>query len=126
MTKSAVTVLFAEEDYFLGEIYRKKLEEVGYKVTLVQSGDACIREVEKKTPRIVVLDLLLPQIDGFQVLELLKKNTKTSHIPVIVLTHLGQKEDVKKALSLGAHEYILKSHARPDDLIAKIQEILRV
>ncbi len=125
MNKSPVHVLLAEEDIFLGEIYKKKLEALGYKVTQVQNGEACIKEVEKKVPRIVVLDLLLPKLDGFAVLDILKKGSKTKHIPVIVFTHLGQKEDVKKALQLGAHGYILKHHTKPEDLIHKIEEILK-
>jgi len=124
MSKAPAHILMAEEDAFLGEIYKKRLEDVGYKVTLVHNGDACIREVEKKTPRLVILDILLPKLDGFRVLEVLKTSSKTKHIPVVVLTHLGQKEDVKKALHLGAHEYMLKAHVKPDDLLAKIQEIL--
>lgn len=124
MSKLPATIVFAEEDNFLGEIYKKRLEEVGYKVILVRNGEACIREVEKKIPRIVVLDVLLPQLDGFRVLEMMKKGMKTKHIPVIVLTHLGQKEDVKRAHELGTHAYILKSHTKPNDLISKIQEIL--
>lgn len=126
MNKHPATIVFAEEDSFLGEIYKKKLEGAGYKVILVRNGEACLREVEKKVPRIVVMDVLLPQVDGFRVLETMKKNAKTKHIPVIILTHLGQKEDVKKAHDLGAHDYILKSHTKPDDLIAKIQEILTI
>ncbi len=114
----------AEEDIFLGQIYKKKLEESGYKVKVVQSGEACIREVEKKFPRLVILDLLLSNMDGFRVLEALKKNSKTESIPVLIFTHLGQKEDVKKALHLGAREYVIKSQVKPDDLLAKIQQIL--
>jgi len=124
MSKAQPHILIAEEDAFLGEIYKKRLEEAGYKVTLVNNGDACIREVEKKTPRLVILDILLPKLDGFSVIDVLKKNLKTKHIPLIVFTHLGQKEDVKRALHLGAHEYILKSHVKPEDLLLKIQGIL--
>lgn len=123
--KSHPHILIAEEDPFLGKIYKKKLEESGYKVTVVDNGESCIREVEKKIPRLVVMDILLPRVDGFQVIEMLKSNPKTAHIPVVVFTHLGQKEDVKKALSLGASTYLLKSHGKPDDLLAKIQEILQ-
>lgn len=125
MTHSVIHILLAEEDKFLGEIYKKKLENVGYKVTLVANGAACVKEVEKKIPRIVILDLLIPKLDGFNVLDVLKKNPKTKHIPIIIFTHLGQKEDVKKALHLGAHDYILKHHAKPEDLIEKIQQILK-
>ena len=100
------------------------MEEFGYKVTIVDNGESCIREVQKKNPRLLVMDILLPRVDGFQVIETIKKNTKTEHIPIVVFTHLGQKEDVKKALSLGASTYLLKSHGKPEDLLAKIQEML--
>jgi CheY-like chemotaxis protein len=122
--KTQPHILIAEEDAFLGKIYKKKLEEFGYKVTIVDNGESCIREVQKKNPRLLVMDILLPRVDGFQVIETIKKNTKTEHIPIVVFTHLGQKEDVKKALSLGASTYLLKSHGKPEDLLAKIQEML--
>lgn len=114
----------AEEDIFLGEIYKKRLEEAGYKIKVVQSGEACLREVEKKFPRLVILDLLLSNPDGFRVLDTLKRNSKTESIPVLIFTHLGQKQDVQKALQLGASGYLLKSQVQPEDLLAKIQEIL--
>lgn len=125
MIKNPVSIVLAEEDKFLADIYKKKMELAGYKVTWVGNGEAALKEVEKKSPRLVILDVLLPKLDGFQVLETLKNASKTKHIPVIIFTHLGQKEDVVRALHLGAHDYILKPHTRPDDLIAKIEDILR-
>ena len=117
--------MLAEEDTFLGEIYKKKMETAGYKVTLVKNGEACVKEAQKKIPRIVILDVLLPKLDGFTAIDMLKKNSKTKHIPILVLTHLGQKEDIVRALHLGAHDYILKSHIRPEDLLRKIEDILK-
>ncbi len=125
MIKSIVHILLAEEDTFLGEIYKKKMETAGYKVTLVKNGEACVKEAQKKIPRIVILDVLLPKLDGFTAIDMLKKNSKTKHIPILVLTHLGQKEDIVRALHLGAHDYILKSHIRPEDLLRKIEDILK-
>jgi len=75
-------------------------------------------------PDIILLDLLLPKKDGFQVLEEIKKNPKSSKIPVILLTNLGQKEDVDKGFKLGANDYLVKAHFMPSEVVEKIKELI--
>lgn len=125
MKRMKKCVLLAENDRFLADIYRKKFEQEEYKVLLVQNGESCIKEAEKKLPDIIILDVLLSGIDGFSVIEHLKKNLKTKDIPIIIFTQIAQKEDVKRGLKLGV-EYILKAHVKPDDILKKVEEILNI
>lgn len=118
-------VLLAENDQFLADIYRKKFEQEDYKVLIVQNGVSCIKEAEKKLPDIIILDVLLPGLDGFSVVEHLKKTAKTKEIPIIIFTQIAQKEDVKRGFLLGV-EYILKSHVKPDDILRRVDDILNI
>lgn len=119
-------VLLIEADQFLAGIYKKKFEMEGFKVHTAEDGIAGLEAVEKKHPSIILLDILLPKLDGFSVLEELKKNHKTQHIPVIFLTNLGQKQDVQKAFQLGADDYLIKTHFKPSELVDKVKHLLEL
>ncbi len=118
------SVLLVEDDAFLARIYAQKFEEASYDVHLVGTGEDGLKMAGRDKPSIIVLDILLPGIDGFEVLEKLKQDPATQGIPVVVLSNLGQKEDVDKATSLGAVGYLIKAHALPQDLLHKANEVL--
>lgn len=125
MEKNSIHVLLVEDDVFLAGIYQKKFEMEGYKVTLVDNGDKVIPEVKKKTPDIILLDVLLPKRDGFSVLSLLKEDDGLKKIPVIMLTNLGQKDDVEKGLAAGAADYLIKAHFKPSEIVDKVRKVLQ-
>mgnify|MGYP001573916814 FL=1 len=81
-------------------------------------------EVKKKHPDVVLLDILLPKLDGFTVLEQLKADSTVKDIPVILLTNLGQKDDVEKGLQMGAADYLIKAHFKPSETVAKVRKVL--
>ncbi|MCF6276605.1 MAG: response regulator [Candidatus Magasanikbacteria bacterium] len=118
-------VLLAEEDVHLADIYTKFLKESGFKVITEKNGETVLEVVKKRKPDIIILETVLSNMDGFSVLEILKLGRTTRSIPVILLTSIGQKEDVERALSLGAVEYLLKPHTKPEDLVRKINKILK-
>ena len=124
MVERKISVLLAEDDTFLADIYKKKFEMEGMKVNVCDNGEKCLTEAQKKKPDIIILDILLPKLDGFTALERLKKNPDTKAIPVLLLTNLGQKEDVKKGLSLGAVDYLIKAHFKPSEIVDKIRKVL--
>lgn len=121
-----IHVLLVEDDVFLSSIYQKKFEMEGYKVSLADNGEKALVEVKKKKPDIVMLDILLPKLDGFAVLEKLKADSEVKDIPVILLTNLGQKDDVEKGLQMGAADYLIKAHFKPSEVVDKIKQVLHL
>jgi len=119
-------VLLVEDDVFLSGIYQKKFEMEGFKVSLADNGEKALVEVKKKKPDIVMLDILLPKLDGFAVLGKLKADSETKDIPVILLTNLGQKDDVEKGLQMGAVDYLIKAHFKPSEVVDKIKKVLQL
>ncbi len=121
-----IHVLLVEDDVFLSGIYQKKFEMEGYKVSLADNGEKALVEVKKKKPDIVMLDILLPKLDGFAVLSKIKSDSETKDIPVILLTNLGQKDDVQKGLEMGAADYLIKAHFKPSEVVDKIKQVLHL
>lgn len=119
-------VLLVEDDVFLSGIYQKKFEMEGYKVTSVDNGEKVLPEAKKKMPDIIMLDILLPKMDGFTVLSKLKEDEQVKNIPVILLTNLGQKDDVEKGLQMGAVDYLIKAHFKPSEVVDKIKSVLHL
>lgn len=126
MATKAVHILLVEDDVFLASIYKTKFEMEGFKVSVADNGEDGLADVKKKKPDIILLDILLPRLDGFSVLAELKQNKATAAIPVILLTNLGQKEDVHKGLELGAADYLIKAHFRPSETVDKVKRVLNL
>ncbi len=124
MAEKNIHVLLVEDDTFLANIYKTKFEMEKFKITAVENGEAGLLEAKKKKPDIILLDVLLPKMDGFTVLEKLKADPETKDIPVIMLTNLGQKDDVDKGFELGAVDYLIKAHFKPSETVEKVQKVL--
>ena len=125
-TAEKINVLIVEDDSFLANIYKTKFEMEGFSVTLSEDGDIAMNDIKKKKPDVVLLDILLPKKDGFTVLKELKESKQFAHIPVILLTNLGQRDDVEKGLALGAADYLIKAHFKPSETVNKVKEILHI
>ncbi len=122
-----ITVLLIEDDPMLTELYQTKLEMDGYDVHVVTDGEAGISTAQRVVPQLILLDIMLPKLNGFEVLKSLKQDPNTASIPVIVVTNLGGSKadtDKKLALSLGAEEFLVKTFHLPDDIVGKIQAVL--
>lgn len=118
------TILLVEDDPFLSDIYSTKLERVGYDVENAWDGQAVFKVLQQVTPDLILLDVVLPKMDGFEVLTKLKSDPETAKIPVIMLTNLGQKEDIERGFNLGAVDYLIKANFIPSEIIDKIQLFL--
>ena len=118
-------ILVVEDDKFLRELITQKLSREGYDVVGAVDGEEGVVKAKKDQPNLILLDLILPGIDGFEVLSQIKKDPETSEIPVVILSNLGQKEDVDKGKSLGAIDFLIKAHFTPSEIIEKIEEILK-
>jgi DNA-binding response OmpR family regulator len=121
----AKKILIIEDDKFLRELIAKKLVKEDYDICEAVDGEEGIKKVKEEKPDLVLLDLILPGIDGFEVLSRTKEDPALSQIPVIILSNLGQKEDVERGLGLGAVDYLIKAHFTPGEIIEKIRAILK-
>jgi len=117
------TILIADDDPLLVKLITYKLEALGHAVLTAGDGETALEMVQTVHPDLVVLDGMMPGIDGLQVLQRLKKDAATNGIPVVMLTARRQEKDVISALSLGARDYLVKPFI-PDELIARIKAIL--
>ena len=124
--KKMMPILLVEDDAFLANIYKTKFAMEGFSVTVAENGEDGLSAAKKKLPAIILLDILLPKMDGFRVLKKLKAEAATKDIPVILLTNLGQKDDVDKGLELGAADYLIKAHFKPSETVAKVKKVLGI
>lgn len=118
-------LLLIEDDTFLAGMYVTKLTMENFQVDLANDGKAGLEKAKKIKPDLILLDVLLPKMNGFDVLKSLKDDPATKDIPVVLLTNLGQKTDVVKGLELGAVDYMIKAHFMPSEVVAKIKDILK-
>jgi len=124
MTES-ISILLVEDDSFISGMYQTKLAGLGYKVELQEDGEAAADRLKQDPlPDLVLLDVVLPKKDGFEILEALRADARTKKLPVILLTNLGQKPDVERGISLGADDYIIKAHYTPSEVVEKIKAVL--
>lgn len=119
-------VLIIEDDKFLRELAAQKLEKEGFSVAGATNGQEGIDLLEKERPNVIILDLILPGIDGFEVLKKVRTESNFKNIPIIILSNLGQEEDIQKAKSLGATDYLIKAHFSFGEIIKKINEVVGV
>ena len=122
--ESKKLVIIAEDDKYYGNIYKTILAKEGYRVEVVGNGEQAMAAIRKEKPTLLLLDLVMPVKDGFQVLKDLKANPALQSIKVVVLSNLGQEEDIKKAKELGASEYLVKSDLSMNEMMGKIKEHL--
>lgn len=118
-------ILIVEDDKFLRDLITQKLQKEGFTTFEAIDGEEGLKIAKGKLPDIILLDLILPGLDGFEVLRQVKSDSSTAQIPVIVLSNLGQKEDMDRALSGGAEAFMVKAHFTPGEIIAKIKSILK-
>jgi CheY-like chemotaxis protein len=117
-------ILIIEDDGFLASIYAQKLDVEGFDVVFATNGEDGLKLAEKDHPDLILLDLLMPKMDGFEFLEKAKGDAGLKDIPVLVLTNLGQREDVERCLKLGAAGYVIKAHSLPQETVKRVKEIL--
>ena len=118
-------ILIIEDDDFFRELIRKKLlSNKNFEIIEAIDGEKGIEAMKEKKPDLVLLDLLLPNVDGFEVLSRAKGDSDISKIPIIILSNLGQQEDIEKALKLGANDYLIKSQFDINQIVDKIISIV--
>ncbi len=124
MPTKKVKVLIVEDEESLAQMYAAKFKREGFTVAVAPDGVSGLELARKEKPEIILLDIILPQKDGFMVLKELKEDNKTKGIPVIMLTNLGQDEDISRGKKLGADDYLVKASLTPTQLVDKVKDFL--
>ena len=120
------TIMIVEDDSFVMDIYQTKLSLEGFEVVGANDGKEALKKLEDPqcNPDLILLDILMPYVDGMEVLKKIKEQDRLKSIPVILLTNLSQKEEVAQGLGLGASDYLIKSHFTPSEVLEKIKMYL--
>lgn len=118
-------ILLIEDDTFLSGLYTTKFNMEGWEVFAATDGERGLQLAKEKKPDLILLDIILPVKDGFDVLRELKKDENIKATPVILLTNLSQKEDVNKGLQNGAVDYLIKAHFMPSEVVEKVKKYIK-
>jgi DNA-binding response OmpR family regulator len=118
-------ILIVEDDKFVRELISQKLTEEKFEVSSAKDGEDGVVKIESEKPDLILLDLILPGIDGFEVISRVRKNPNTESIPIVILSNLGEKNDVDRGIKLGANDYMIKAHFTPKEIVEKVRSILK-
>ena len=121
---SQYKILFVEDEEALLEMYRMKLDAEGFEVYVALNGEIGLMIAQKCCPHLILLDIIMPKVDGFQMLKRLKSTRITKGIPVIIFSNLSQQEEIKKGFKLGAEDFIVKTSVTPSLLCERIKSFL--
>lgn len=120
-----MNILVIEDDKFLTDLIAQKLSREKFEVRVAVDAKDGLKAIEEKRPDLILLDLILPGLDGFEFISLLKKNAQIGSIPVIVLSNLSGKEDIERAMALGAADFIIKAEFSLSGIVDKIRDIFQ-
>lgn len=116
--------MIVEDDSFVMDIYQTKLSQEGHSVIEATNGVEAMKKLETEKPELILLDIVMPYMDGIEVLKKIKEKDDLKKIPIILLTNLSQKEEINAGLGLGASDYLIKSHFTPSEVMEKIKVVL--
>ncbi len=119
-------VVLVEDEKMLADMYATKFSMEGFETSKAYDGAAGLALAKRVKPDIILLDVIMPKLDGFAVLKELKDDVNVKDIPVILLTNLGQDEDIKKGKQLGAADYFVKANHTPAEVVTKIRQVLKI
>lgn len=124
MAESGKSVLLVDDDLALREMYSERLKAEGFVVEMAQDGEEALKKAGDVNPNIILLDIMMPKLNGLDVLKRLKENEATKAIPVIVLTALIQDREKFEGMTRGAADYLVKSETMPGEVVSKINRVL--
>ncbi len=125
MIESQKKVLVVEDDIQISKVYEIKLAKEGILTVHANNGEDAMKLLSEEKPDLIILDLMIPKKDGFWVLSEIKENNKYLGIPVLVISNLGQKDDMVRAMDLGATEYLIKVDHQIQEIVDKIKEYFK-
>lgn len=119
-------VLVVEDDTFLADVHKNKMAKEGFEVVIVSNGQEALKFLEKRKPDIILLDLIMPIMDGFETLKNIKENPKTKDIKVVILSNLSQEEDKQRLIDMGVSDYIVKANVSFREIVEKVKMYLEI
>lgn len=125
MSKKKIKVLLVEDEQMIVQMYKIRMEDEGWEVFNTDRGSEAIKLAKSEKPDIILLDIILPETDGFSILKELRSEASTKKIPVMMLTNLGQESDQNKGKEMGVNGYFIKSQHTPRDVITKIENLIK-
>lgn len=117
-------ILLVEDDPMLQDIYLTKFKEKGFDVSLASDGEKVIPQLKRSMPDLMLLDIVLPLKDGWEVLKEVRKNAKWNGVKIVVLSNIGEASDVEKGFAMGANLYLIKAHFTPSQVVQEINQLL--
>jgi len=122
MNKKKIKILLVEDDIFISEMYNVKLSSSGFDVDMAEDGEEALKKIASDDYDVVLLDIIIPKMNGWEVLEKIKHDKKERGYKIIMLTNVDDQEDIKKAIENGADDYLIKSLFTPGEVVQKIQK----
>ena len=119
------SILLVEDDPFLVEIYTTKFKEAGFSVAVATDGKESLKKMKEKVPDLLLLDIVLPDLNGWEVLGEIKKDDKLNNLKIVILSNLGEKDEVEKGLKLGVKKYLVKARYTPSEVVEEVKKILK-
>ncbi len=124
LTLAGKKIVIVEDDTFLGSLVVKKLIGAKANVSLVSKGGEAVSTIQKEKPDLILLDLLLPDMSGFDILKELRDDSAFKKTPIVVFSNLGEEKDIKQATDLGATAFLIKATITPDEIVSEILRVL--
>ncbi len=118
------TILIIDDDPFILDMYALKFKEEGFAIETAKDGKTGLAKLEEIKPDVVLLDVVMPVMDGFDIMKKIKALPQAHPPKVLFLTNFGQKDDIERGMKLGADDYIIKAHYTPSEVVAKVREVL--
>ena len=119
------SILLVEDDPFLVDIYTTKLKEAGFSVQVAFDGKEALKKIKEDMPDLLLLDIVLPNFNGWEILRKIEKDGELKVLKVVILSNLGEKQEIEKGLRLGAVRYLVKAHYTPSEVIEEVKKTLK-
>lgn len=117
-------ILLIEDDSFISQMYSMKFRRTEFDFLVAKDGAEGLEMIKNQKPDLILLDIILPEIEGFEILRMIKENPELNAIPVVLLTNLGQQDNIQKGMAMGAKDYIIKAHYTPQEVVDKVTSYL--
>jgi two-component system alkaline phosphatase synthesis response regulator PhoP len=119
-------IMIVEDDIFISDIYQMKFNQEGFEVFLAKNGVDALQQLQNVLPDIILLDIMMPEMDGVETLKEIKKNEKLKNIPTIMLTNISEREKAQECFKYGLNDYLIKSNFTPSEVVVKINSLLEI